>query len=80
MPTRPATGTTEEACDAQASFSGNHWKQIVANTDAISWKEDQEAKIDVALKRCFDIISQFPKIHKTVKNFACFGTFCQGRL
>ena len=45
----------------------DHWRQIVANTDAISWKEDQEAKMDVALKRWFDIISQFPEIHETVK-------------
>ena len=45
----------------------DHWRQIVANTDAISWKEDQEAKMDVALKRWFDIISQFPEFHETVK-------------
>jgi hypothetical protein len=44
-----------------------HWKQVVVNTDAVSWKEDQEAKMDVALKRWFDIISQFPEIHETVK-------------
>ena len=44
-----------------------HWRQVVSNTDAVSWKEDQEAKMDVALKRWFDIISQFPDIHETVK-------------
>ena len=45
----------------------DHWRQVVANTDAASWKEDQEAKMDVALKRWFDIIAQFPEVHETVK-------------
>ena len=45
----------------------DHWRQVVANTDPVSWKEDQEAKMDVSLKRWFDIISQFPDVHETVK-------------
>ena len=47
--------------------SAEHWKEIVSNTDAVSWKESQEAKMDVALKRWFDIITQFPNVHETVK-------------
>ena len=52
---------------ARRFLVADHWRQIVANTDAVSWKEDQEAKMDVALKRWFDIISQFSEIHETVK-------------
>ena len=48
-------------------FVADHWRKIVANTDAVCCKEDQEAKMDVALKRWFDIISQFPEVHETVK-------------
>ena len=44
-----------------------HWRQVVSNTDSVSWREDQEAKMDFALKRWFDIISHFPDIHETVK-------------
>ena len=72
----------------------NHWRQIVANTDAISWKEDQPRGQDGCcsekLKRWFDIISQFPEIHETVKQLHLLAglaeqlrmlrTFCQGRL
>eukprot|EP00435_Cladocopium_sp_Y103_P061764 s673_g23.t1 len=43
------------------------WRQFVACTDAVSWRESQEAKLDTALKRWFSIILQFPGVHATVK-------------
>ena len=45
----------------------DHWRQVVANTDAASWKEVREAKMDVALERWFDIVAQTPEVHETVK-------------
>ena len=48
-------------------LSAEHWREIVSNTDAVSWKETQEAKMDVALKRWFDIIARFPNVRETVK-------------
>ena len=43
-----------------ASFAWQAW-------DNVHCQGVQEAKMDVALKRWFDIISQFPAIHETVK-------------
>eukprot|EP00435_Cladocopium_sp_Y103_P059829 s231_g21.t1 len=49
------------------SSEPTHWRQFVSCTDAASWRESQEAKLDTALKRWFDIILQFPRAHATVK-------------
>eukprot|EP00435_Cladocopium_sp_Y103_P023154 s3929_g5.t1 len=49
------------------SAEPEHWRQFVSCTDPVSWREDQEAKLDSALKRWYDIILQFPNIHATVK-------------
>ena len=38
----------------------NHWKQVVTTVDAVSWSESQEAKLDTALKRWYDLVLRFP--------------------
>ena len=55
----------------------DHWRQVVANTDAASWKEVQEAKMDVALERWFDIVAQTPEVHETVKQLYLVAGFSE---
>jgi hypothetical protein len=42
-----------------SSFA-NHWQQVVTNVDEVSWTESQEAKLDTAMKRWYDIVLRFP--------------------
>ena len=44
----------------RASPFANHWKQVVTTVDAVSWSESQEAKLDTALKRWYDLVLRFP--------------------
>ena len=44
------------------------WRQVVSNTDAVSWKGNQEAKDGRCVEKVVcDIISQFLDIYETVK-------------
>ena len=43
----------------RSSFA-NHWQQVVTNVDEVSWTESQEAKLDTAMKRWYDIVLRFP--------------------
>ena len=66
-PLQQVEGSQRPAEIRKTVHVADHWRQVVANTEAVAWKEDQEAKMEVSLKRWFDIISQFPDVHETVK-------------
>ena len=38
----------------------DHWKQVVTIVDELSWTEDQDAKLDTAIKRWYDLVLRFP--------------------
>ena len=45
---------------ARCASSADHWKQVVTNVDAMSWNEAQDAKLDTAIKRWYDLVLRFP--------------------
>ena len=44
----------------RTSVFANHWKEVVTTVDVASWSESQEAKLDTALKRWYDLVLRFP--------------------
>ena len=44
----------------RTSVFANHWKQVVTTVDVASWSESQEAKLDTAIKRWYDLVLRFP--------------------
>ena len=52
---------------ARVSAGPDHWMDLVSGKDPLSWKEDQEAKMDVALKRWFDVLADFPRMWDTIE-------------
>ena len=52
---------SEGPCKKLRTTTGvEHWKQVVSSVDAMSWKETQDAKLDTAIKRCYDLVLRFP--------------------
>lgn len=45
---------------AKCAAGADHWKQVVTNVDAVSWSEAQDAKLDTAIKRWYDLVLRFP--------------------
>eukprot|EP00435_Cladocopium_sp_Y103_P067691 s116_g30.t1 len=37
-----------------------HWKQVVTNLDVMTWSEQQDARLDTAIKRWYDVVLRFP--------------------
>ena len=50
----------------RASQGPQHWLDLVSSTSSVSWKESNEARKDVSIKRWFDILQQFPTCFDTV--------------
>ena len=50
----PATKSRRISAEPQA------WQQVVMASDVASWQELHEAKLDVALKRWYDVVIMFP--------------------
>ena len=50
----------------RASQGPQHWLDLVTSTSAVSWRESNEARKDVSIKRWFDILQQFPTCYDTV--------------
>ena len=46
------------------------WHQVVMVTDAASWRETSDAKMDTALKRWFDVVIHFPTSFQLVAQLA----------
>ena len=46
------------------------WHQVVVVTDAASWQETSDAKMDTALKRWFDVVILFPTSFQLVAQLA----------
>ena len=46
------------------------WHQVVVVTDAASWQETSDAKMDTALKRWFDVVILFPTSFQLVAQMA----------
>ena len=46
------------------------WHQVVMVTDAASWRETSDAKMDTALKRWFDVVILFPTSFQLVAQLA----------
>ena len=44
----------------RTTAGAEHWKQVVSSVDAMSWKETQDAKLDTAIKRWYDLVLRFP--------------------
>jgi hypothetical protein len=44
----------------RTTTGAEHWKQVVSSVDAMSWKETQDAKLDTAIKRWYDLVLRFP--------------------
>eukprot|EP00435_Cladocopium_sp_Y103_P055359 s2156_g18.t1 len=37
-----------------------HWKQVVTSLDVMTWSEQQDARLDTAIKRWYDVVLRFP--------------------
>ena len=62
---------------AQVAAGPEHWMDLVSGKDPLSWKEDQEAKMDVALKRWFDVLADFPRMWDTIEQLKSEGAVSQ---
>ena len=50
------------------------WQQVVLNSDVATWEETMEAKLDMSLKRWYDVIICFPTSFTVVAQLAEFKT------
>ena len=56
----PAPVSTPVEKSRRLATSPSSWQQVVLSSDVATWQEMHDAKLDIALKRWFDVIIMFP--------------------